>query len=685
MVSSNGNSGTFTANRIETINFEGVAGSPVLDMTNVNGTNAINVSGAVNAKIDALDAQIKQPMITADTFARNLNIDLVTTAGTKAAGTAETVNLTVKGAALGASAATTSSVTIEAAAGATLETLNITSVGEAANAFALDASTNAAFSKVNFLGSQSVTALVSSADVTGISLIGTEATGVVTVRIDKNGDTTTATNVNNFAGIDVLAMADGTTPGTGGDSASLTGLKSGQIISLGDDFNATTFTFAAVTGTSDTATIILDNETAATDLDVASINIQDIETLTIQSSGNVSDSTTAQNQIGNAAAGGAALVGDATTINITGDTSLAIDIDIDRTALNGARSVTVDASTNTAFVNILAEADSKIGYSITGTGGKDTLTLNNTAGTLIGGAGDDILTGGSATDVIDAGDGDDEINVSTGTDTLTGGAGDDTYDVDALNGAAVAQVITSGDTDGGLTTVAADDDFVVTVNGASYKLDIATDGDTGDDIAADFVAAFGTTILAAHGVTVSTTAVVANASGSLLFTGAADGTAFTATAGLTDNGTFVDVTETATTAGVAATDVASTITDFAKGDVLDLAGALTEAGIGYYEGAAAGGAATTNVWVLTDPGGFADAEAAEDAIIAGTASTDTADGVIVFINSTLGFAQVVYDDDVDVDAANLGSSTGANVIFNLVGITTATELAAAFSASSFTL
>ena len=99
-------------------------------------------------------------------------------------------------------------------------------------------------------------------------------------------------------------------------------------------------------------TIALDNETASTDTDVASIDVQNTETLTITSSGNAT-ATTIQNVIGDATAGGTGITGDATTITINGDTSLGVDIDMDEPAGNTAtRSVTVDASANTACVNI---------------------------------------------------------------------------------------------------------------------------------------------------------------------------------------------------------------------------------------------------------------------------------------------------------------------------------------------
>jgi hypothetical protein len=553
------NSGTFTSSRIETFNVTGAAGAPELDMTNASGTNAINVSGTVAVKIDALDAQIKQPMITSDSFTRDLNIDLVTTAGTTAAGTAETVNLTVTGASYGTTAATRSSVTIEAVNAGTLETLNITSAGDTANVFALDASTNAAFATVNFLGAQDLTTRVAHADVTGITLNAADATGAQTLVIDRTGATTTATNTNLFTGFANINVLDSATPSVGGDAASLSGLVSGQTITLLDDFNSTVMAFRSVTGSTDSATVVLDNETDATDLDVAALDVQDVETLNIVSSGfATSTSTAGVNLIDD-------LTGDATTITVSGDTSLDLDLNIDAAA-SGTRVVTVNASTNTAFVDMVAAASTTVSYSLTGSDGNDILTLNALGGTLVGGAGNDTLTGSALNDTISTGAGTDTVFATTGTDAVTFGDGVDTIIFGEADVAVSAQTALSADVDLALTTVAADDDLVVTVNGRVYTLDIATDGDTGDDIAVDFVALHAANILADTGVTVTSSAVVVSATGAgkLLFTGAADGTAFTARVDVTDDG-VITTNAVVTTAGVEAVVVDTTITGFTTG------------------------------------------------------------------------------------------------------------------------
>ncbi|MDB2605267.1 hypothetical protein N9Y41_00945 [Planktomarina temperata] len=294
--------------------------------------------------------------------------------------------------------------------------------------------------------------------------------------------------------------------------------------------------------------------------------------------------------------------------------------------------------------------------------------------TITSGAGADTITAGTGADTIDAGAGNDHINVSAGADTITGGTGNDTYDTDSNVTAAVAQTTTALDINT-TVTLTTNDKIILTLNGDTYEETYAT-GAT-NTIAA-FVASHKDAILAEHGVTI--TAIDTNTDFKLV--GKADGTTFTATWQIFDSGVGLVAQAATTTGGTAKHDVLSDITDFAAGDILDLAGALTETTITYYEGAGASHSAAATVMVLTDAAGFADAEAAEDEIVTTSAS---ADGILVFINSALGHAQVVIDDDVSVDAFNLGSSTGDQVIFNLTGITNSVDLAAAFSADSFIL
>jgi hypothetical protein len=666
-----------TAANIETVNVNFAAGTPTAVFTNFSGLDTVNVAGTVAGTVtDATDAGATSVSITDMTRVITIN-DSTGLGGTTTTADAETLSVTVSGLSHGSTTATQSGITLTAAntgANETLEVLNITSAGTVANDFTLNAAdVDVTLATVNLLGDVDLTARILHAGVTGITVVGTANTATTDVIIDRNGATTTATNVSTFAGIDTISMVDSTSPAVGGDGATLSGLKSGQTVKIMDDHNASTLGFSGVTGASDSATVILDNETAATDLDIASIDIQNVETLTIQSSGiAASVSTTAENLIDD-------LTGDATTITVSGDSSLNLDLNIDAPA-SGSRVVTVNASTNTAFVDMVAAANTSVSYSLTGTAGADILTLNASGGTLAGGAGADALTGGTGADTMDGGAGIDTFTMSTGADTLTGGAGNDIYDINADGGVTVVvQVSTSADLDSGKTSVAADDDVVAVVNGISYRMDILTNGDTGNDIAVDFVTEHATAMLAATGVTLTSTGVVTGV-GKLLFTGAADGTAFTARTFYDDNAVRVAQAVAATTTAVTGVTQTATITDFAVGDSIDTAG-LTLVGTEYYEGAIASATAGTvyGAIVITDVGyaNFGDAENAVQAVL----GTGTEDALMIFYNTTLGYAEAYFDTNTSADNDVVASDN----MIDLTGITSLTELAATMSSASFTL
>jgi hypothetical protein len=443
---------------------------------------------------------------------------------------------------------------------------------------------------------------------------------------------------------------------------------------VADDMAATVFTVLASTGSNDSLNLVLDNDTAATDLDIASVDAQSVENLTITSSGySTSSSTSAENLIDS-------LTGDATTITVNGDTSLNLDLAIDEPS-SGSRSVAVNASGNTAFVDISAASNSKVLYDITGTDGNDLLSLNDSGGILTGGAGDDILVGGTGKDTLSGGAGDDHFDTTTNVDIITTGAGKDTIDVNSVGAGAVAQVTTSTDMDGGLTTVAANDDVIVVVDGVTYKLDVATDGDTADDITVDFLTLHASSILAAHGVTVTTSSTTADTA-TLIFTGQADGTGFTAQVFLSDAGVITTQTMVDTTAAVTASggDLSTTITDFSTTDIIDTVG-LGDLGTGgYYEGAAGSMVAATDYGVVVLTGAtYATQLASEDAV--NTRSTSATDAVVIYMNSTTGKAAAYFDASLDADGS-LGASAQ---MFEFDDINSLTELAAAFSSDSFTI
>jgi len=485
-ITANGNTGTFTANRIEKFVVDMAAGSPVLDLTNVTNFTNIDVKGSVAGLIDVIDTQAKQPTIKLDGYTRVLTIDAEALSGTATASTAETINLEVSGTTYGSAAASRSGVTLTSATTAgTLETLNITSSGTAANDFALLATTRTTLDTVNFLGSTDLTTRVAAVDVSGLTLTATEATGNQTLMIDHAGRTTTATNVNLFTGFDNIVVKDSSSPSTGGDGGNLTGLVSGQKVTLADDLNDVTLTFKSVSGSSDTTTIVLDNESGTTDTDVTGIDIQNVETVTIQSSGYAGTDQTAASKTNSVAD----FAGDATTINITGDTALDLDLNIDSASSGsaGSRVVTVDASGSTAAVNLMTDGSTGTGsvsYTITGTANAD--IINNAAAsnvsTLTAGAGNDTVTGGTGNDTIDlSGGGANTLNISSGTDTVTLGSGVDTMLYEEADVTAVAQVTTI--TFAG--TPANGNDINFTIGGISKVMSIGAAVTGGNTVAAD--------------------------------------------------------------------------------------------------------------------------------------------------------------------------------------------------------
>jgi hypothetical protein len=676
-----------TTMNIETINLTYAVAAADYNASNT-GTTAFNVSGSVAGILGNPTAGAE---VTLDGYGRVLTIDTLTLTGTAAAGSAESLNVTLKGATHGSTAASQTGVTIDGTDGESLETLNITSSGDAANTFTLAFENTETVGTYNILGTQDITIRVDDAKVSGTTFKGETNSGNVALSLDTNGNITV--NASNWSGVDDIILRDSA---VGANNATLNSIASGQDVVVTSSVGTLTPTVTGATFASFAAAADLDLNGSSTvaGVTVTTYDAQNTTALNLVSQGLASSTAnTAANTITN-------LDGDFTSITITGDTSLAItDLDIEAvqtaTTATTARAVTVDASamTGNSFVSITASADAKVSYTMTGTLGADTLVANASGSTLTGGAGNDVLTGGDGTDAITGGAGTDHIDISYGTsDTASGGAGNDTYDINAIEVAAVARVITSADVDGGLTTVAAQDDIIVVVDGVTYATDMLTDGDTADDIAADFVAEHASAILGAHGVTVAVQTGVAGGAEGLVFTGKADGTSFTADVTLSDNGTMVAVAETTTAAGSALKDTMTTISDFAAGDILDIDGivkngtAKVDGAGGYYEGAAGSATITTeyDVMVITDQSyaNFGDAEAAiAGRLSVGGANASTDDVVFIFLNSTSGTAQMFFDVDVDSD----NDVDAADQIATFSNITNLTDLAAAFSADSFVI
>jgi hypothetical protein len=167
------------------------------------------------------------------------------------------------------------------------------------------------------------------------------------------------------------------------------------------------------------------------------------------------------------------------------------------------------------------------------------------------------------------------------------------------------------------------------------------------------------------------------ATGVITVTAGTAGTSFTLDVTDASADAESDYTEAASaTVNVAAYVMQTTLSDFAAGDVLDLDTIMTEATIEYQEGTFVANS-TANVVVITGAA-YATVAAAEDVLWGGD-GTDDQDGeaVVIFLNSTLGYAQAFYDTALETDGGLTAS------IINFTGITTLTQLAAAFSTDSF--
>jgi hypothetical protein len=661
-----GASGAFTATNIETINADFAAGAPNLELGAVDGVKNINVSGAVAGTVSGFAADTTTATIGTSNYTNTLTVMPATLAGTSTLGTAETVNLSVSGASFGATANAQSVVAIDGTNGAgTLETLNLTSAGSAANTVSLTATNGAALGTVNLLGSQDLTVRMTHAGVTGVTIAGAANTANTTLLIDRNGAANTPTSLANVTGVDKIAFRD-STAGTDGFAVSsvVDGATLEAVSSFTGGTNSVTVTGAAA-ATANKLTLSLDHATADTSVTLSSVNIQDVETVNVISSGNSGAAIGAGNAI--------TLTGDATTLTITGDTAITVTANID-TATSGNRTTTVSAAglTGTAAISFTAAGDTNTTnlYTVTGSALSDTLVGGAGSNNITGGEGNDAITGGASNDTISGGAGNDSITTTNGTDQITLGDGIDTLTVAATvsNTTATAQVTSAA-------TIATDLDateyVAVTIGGVTYTTVFATDDAT---TLTNFVNSHAPAIGAANSVTVTSTAT------GLVFTGKADGTAFTAPTVnvVTAGGVATAQTVTTTTTGIVAGVGDNVVSDFGTTDIISLAN-LTLGGGGYYEGTAAALTAATDytVIVLTDSS-YASANDAQTAIDAILTSTSNADAIVVYLDSAVGYARAYYTDD----AADNG---GENVFIDFANVTTLSGVASTFSNASFGL
>lgn len=441
-----GAAATTTIQNIETLNLTSTVANSGLSFAGVTGAKKVTLTGTANSQLTNVNATAA-PAFEINNYSKALTLDVVTLAGTTAAGTAESLSVKLSGVAAGgtALAPVIPALTLTATAAGTLETLNLESAGTAKNTLAVNLGAGAnAVAKTVVTGAADLDLMVANAMINGQTLDGAGHTGVLNLIVDRNGATTAVTNLTNVTGADVYTFRDST---AGGDALVASGLASGSTVAL--TYSTTGASSLAVKGAAagkaDSLTLVLDNAADATNTAVAtSLTVTDVETLNIKSEGG----TTA----GNSIAGLTVTAG--STVTVDGSTKLALDlaaaslVSVVEVKGSGAHSVDFAAAATYAEGKSLTIDGSAATGKLTLNGSDFTGTAGGTAETLTirGGSNDDTITahgGANARSIIDAGAGVDTVNVATAAN-VTLGAGADKLNVTALTGGITVTDFTTG-------------------------------------------------------------------------------------------------------------------------------------------------------------------------------------------------------------------------------------------------
>jgi len=433
-----------TMRNVETVNVTGDFLVTGLALTNVSGTNTLNLStalaggtatvtdaaaaAAANIVIGANVTTVSVTALAAGTGAAGVTVDggAATTVALEAGAGTDIFNVTTAdGAALnlgavGAfAAADTVNVTLNGDATITtavaMGTMNIASATDATVTAATAVGT-----ATDFTGAGNITLSGDAAVFDAATSIASTGTGTLTLDLTTvAGDdvSTVAADVinHNHAGGTGLTMAETSTLNLVADAS---GGATMQLSAAGTlTMNVSETQTAAITmGNAVTALTVSATPDAATDtangavitmadlaLDAATVNlaITGTEALTL------TDLST----------------GAATTINAL---NMSGDLTISEFAANDVTLFLGNGTNSITSTNVAA------GFTIEGGSGADTITLtgaNVTASTVNGNDGNDTILGGGNIDDIDGGDGDDTINGAAGADTIATGAGADTVTV----------------------------------------------------------------------------------------------------------------------------------------------------------------------------------------------------------------------------------------------------------------
>lgn len=295
--------------------------------------------------------------------------------------------------------------------------------------------------------------------------VATATTAADTIAVDKIG---TGNNINY---VTFAAAATATT--------TVTGVKTGGTVELKAAANGLAVTVAGAAdagANSDVFNIKLNGAHAGANIDYGVASIANVETINIESTSSKTTALVAAdtNEID-------LTLANAKTINVTGN----VKADLNGAALTAASLETIDASTNTA------------GIDVTVTGATQGITIKGTAkaDNIVGGSGNDSIVAGAGNDVIDGGVGDDAIDISGGgSNTITLGSGKDT--ITGFNVGAVADggdvinlsALTSAAGAANLTAVSTTGAAALSDNNL-FVVDLSTDGK--DYSGANFAELFG--------------------------------------------------------------------------------------------------------------------------------------------------------------------------------------------------
>ena len=504
----------FVVAGINDVSFTGVNSSTNVHLTSVS--NDVTVTNAATVGLGDADAV---------TIA--LNGAAATAASTLTYNDIETFNVVTSGAATGNGLLPVFGGRSQTLTSDQLETVNV-SGSAAANITA----TMAGATTVAAVGT------LDASDMTGAltATVGAGASGLLSVTGGAGADTLYVNSgamnsdltIDGGAGVDTLVVTSAaysatSTTGQAGDGvtnmevllvagsadlrsfsnntfAGLVSAGAASIAGLGADAVALTMTAAgnqtldrATDGTANAATVSFAGTSAFT---VASLNVADEETVTINSGSVLAGSNAITSLVGT----------DLTSLTIAGSRDLTISAisgtklaTVDASGLSGLGTVLdITASNSTADMTVTGAAgvessDGEVMNDITTGSGADAITTGDYAATISAGNGDNTVVAGDGDNTVTVGKDENTITVGDGDNGITAGNGDNTITVGGI--ATSVNSITVGNGDNTITsgagvdtvTLGTGDDTVDTGAGADkiymggYDDDDVIDGGTGTD------------------------------------------------------------------------------------------------------------------------------------------------------------------------------------------------------------